>query len=133
MKDTRQKNKVSQEKLFETIVTEASGFYRSVLTVATAFLGGTLVFLKQMAPSPSPLSQAALGLGWFALIASVGCVIWVRRLNLDSGRHVLEGDIEAARRLDRRTRTLSNWAAGLLVAGMILLMLFGFLNLSTPT
>ena len=44
---------VSSDKLAEVIAGEAEGFYHTVVTVATAFLGGSLFFLERIVPRPA--------------------------------------------------------------------------------
>lgn len=123
-------DELSRDVLFEATVTAAGGFYRSVLTVASAFLGGTLVFMEKIAPTPSCPSLIALALGWSALIASIACVVRVQRLNVDSGWRALDGKREDARAIDERTRRLSSAATWLLVAGIFLVAASGIVSMA---
>ena len=119
---------VSKDATFAGIVAEAGGFYKSVLTVASSFLGGSLVFMQRIAPNPSTVSLIVLGIGWVLLVACVAVVVFVRRLNLDSGRQALRSEYAAAEKIDQKTRGLSNWATWLLIGGIFMVMLFGMMN-----
>jgi len=85
-----------QELVFATIAQEAAGFYGLILTLATSFLGGTLVFIDRIAPSPARWTLALLGFGWLSLIASVSLIAWVRWRNIESGRMADAGKWELA-------------------------------------
>jgi hypothetical protein len=117
---------IRREAVFNSVVSEAAGFYRVIVTVASSFLGGTLLFVERIAPTPRPFWLVVLGVGWLCLIASItAAVTWVRRLNLESGHLALSGQYDGARRIDHRSRRWSSVAAGCLAVGMLLVSLTG--------
>jgi hypothetical protein len=124
-----EKDSVSKEGVFSSIVSEAAGFYKVIIAVASSFLGGSLVFMEKTAPDPTTFSLVVLGIGWLALIASIALVVTVRRLNLESGWRAMEENYDEARRIDKKTRKRSKWSARLLIFGMSAIMLFGVLNI----
>lgn len=125
---TTDEDYVSKNVLFQSIATEAGGFYGLVITVASSFFGGTLLFMDKLATDPVRCPVLLL-LGWIALVASIALIGWVRLANLISGRLALEDEHDDARRLDRRKERAAFWGLGMLTAGMILILLFGFVNL----
>lgn len=124
---------VSKDTVFNVLATEAGGYYKSILTVASSFLGGSLIFIEKIAPTPSKCSLYLLGVGWLLLICSIATIIFVRRLNLDSGWKALEGNFNEAKEIDVKTRNYSTAATVLLFLGLILIMMFGFVNLLQKT
>ena len=119
---------VSKEQVFLSVASEAAGYYKLIVTVASSFLGGSLLFLERIAPRPSQFSLVVLAAGWASLIASIGLVAWIRAKNLESGALVLAGDYDRAKTIDSTKMFLSNWATVLLCLGMLLIMLCGLLN-----
>jgi len=127
--DSEKNEKVSKDKLFESIVKEAGEFYNLILTVSSAFLGGTLLFLEKIAPSPDRCSLWVLYSGWACLIASIAISAYVRLKNLESGRLALEQKYEEAKRLDRMKEALTIAMTIFMVIGILLITLFGMINL----
>jgi hypothetical protein len=121
-------NVVSKAALLQSITTEASGFYGQIVTVASVFLGGSLLFLEKIAPVRTGLSLLFLAPGWLALVASIGCVVSLRHMNLMAGRLAMDGKYHEAGQFNRCTDRLSVWSLGLLILGMVLLMVAGILN-----
>ena len=117
------------ELIFSTIAQEAAGFYGLILTLATSFLGATLVFIDRIAPKPQHWTLILLGLGWLCLIAAVSLIASVRWRNIESGRTAHAGDWEKESDEEKMTRKLTVGAVFFLVIGMSLVTLFGFLNL----
>lgn len=120
---------VSSDKKFEVLAGEADGFYRMVVAVSTAFLGGSILFVEKIAPRPVPRTLFLLGLGWIAFVLSIYCVAEVRRKNLESIRLALEGEYDQARAIDVRTRLASNLAQWGMIAGMLFIGAYGLANL----
>lgn len=127
---TESNEKVSKDALFASIVTEAQGLHRQLVTIAVSFLGGTLFFLEKIAAEPTVLSMLFLILGWVALIASVALSSFVRLKNLDAGRCALEEKYDEAARIDRRKECLSIVTIWCFVAGISFITIFGIVNLS---
>ncbi|MDH4158350.1 MAG: hypothetical protein OEW00_13855, partial [candidate division Zixibacteria bacterium] len=121
--------RVSIDRVWQTIANEASGFYKLVVTVASSFLGGTLIFLQTISGSPSRTSLVLLFTGWALLIGSIVLVINVRRLNLDSGHNWLKEDYDRCKAIDRKSRLCSQFAAIALAFGLAFVMAFGGVNL----
>ena len=120
---------VSSDTKFEVLATEADGFYKTVVTVSTAIMGGTLIFLEKVAPHPTLGSIIVLGTGWMFLFAAIGSILYVRRKNLESLRLALRGEYPAAGDIDARTRRASSMAPYLMIIGMALAGLSGLMNL----
>jgi hypothetical protein len=131
--ESNQSGIVSDDALFDAIVTEATGFYNMLLAVASGFLGGSLVFIEKIAPSPPRWSLAILGIGWASLLFSLMVIIWVRRQNLESGKKALEKDYSSAKNIDQKKDKLTTWATILLALGVSSLLLFGMINLYHKT
>ena len=121
-------NVVSKAALLQSITTEASGFYGQIVTVASAFLGGSLLFMEKIAPVRVGFSLLFLAFGWLALVASIGCVARLRHMNLMAGGLAMDGNYEKARQINRHTDRLSAWSQGLLILGMASLVIVGLLN-----
>lgn len=125
----QQNTDITRSDIFSSIVSEAGSFYRTIITVASTFLGGTLLFLERIAPRPSIHSVIVLAIGWFCLIAAILFIIFVRALNLRSGQYALEGRFDKAHKLDTRKWALTVCAAWALTLGLLCIMWFGFVNL----
>lgn len=121
-------NVVTKSAVLQSITAEANGFYGVVVTVASTFLGGSLLFLEKFAPARSAWSIVMMALGWTALVASIGCITRIRFLNLRSGKLALQGDYDGATKIDHRTDMPSNWSQWLLIGGMSALVFVGVLN-----
>jgi hypothetical protein len=130
--DTEQKGKpedvVSRECIFTTMATEAAGLYNLLMSVSTAVLGGTLLFLERIASSPTKQSLWYLGLGWLMLLFCTVACAWVRWKNLESGRLVLENKIQDARKIDKINRWLTKFAIASLALGITLIGVFALIN-----
>jgi hypothetical protein len=127
------KTEVSSDTVFKAIVDQALSFYRLIVTVASTFLGGTLVFIEKIAPAPTQCSLWLLGAGWLFLIATILCVAFVHRLNLQSGKHVMAGRNDLAAPIDVKSRFLSTMTSILLSAGLLAIVAFGMVNLIART
>jgi hypothetical protein len=120
---------IPRKDIFTAIVAEAGGYYKLVITVASSFLGGSLLFLEKNSPKPSALALVVLLVGWVFLLGSIVSIAHVRRLNLESGWHTLEKRFRESGKIDRETRAWSQFAVWLLGLGLLLVLLFGFINL----
>lgn len=128
-KGTKDKNEISRELIFETIVSEAAGLYNLLITVSTGVFGATLLFLDRIAPSPTKASLLCLALGWLMLILCTVACVWIRWKNLESGRMVLEGKFKEASDIDKPNRRLTKFAIFGLFCGIVLVAIFGFINI----
>src|SRR6266516_2684474 len=97
--------RVSKEDVFKSIVSSAVEFYKLIITVASAFLGGSLIFIEKLAPSQmlTKGSVRILGSGWLFLILAIIAVGVVQRYNLRSGQLVMDGQVEKSRKIDSWT------------------------------
>ena len=120
---------VSSDKKFEVMATEAGGYYQTIVTIATAMMGGSILFLEKIAPHPIVWTIALLAMGWLALLGSIFLITDVRLNNLESLRHALECEYELAKTVDSHTRKASDLARWALVFGMLLIAGYGLLNL----
>lgn len=117
-----------RDSTFRIIVGECRAFYKQVVTVATLFLGGTLLFIEKITPHPAQCTLVILGLGWLSLVLSILGVTWVRRDNIECGRLVLCDQEGEARAIQRRAQRFTDASGILLAIGVFLVMLFGFVN-----
>jgi hypothetical protein len=131
--EDQQRLAVTPDVLFQAVVDEARAAYKLIVTMASAFLGGTLLFLEKIAPNPARCSIVVLGLGWSLLICSILCVLRVHYLNLKSGTHVLNGRYELAQPIDEKNDRLTMVASLLLVGGLLAIAVFGIWNLALRT
>jgi hypothetical protein len=114
--------------ILQSITTEASGFYGLIVTVASSFLGGSLLFMEKISPLRSEWSLVGFGVAWISLVASIGCIARLRYYNLKSGRLALDEKFTDASQIDKHTDTLSWWSQTLLIAGMSSLVIMGLIN-----
>jgi hypothetical protein len=126
-------NVVPKSAVLQSITAEANGFYGVVVTVASTFLGGSLLFLEKFAPARNSWSIVVMAIGWISLVASIGCIARIRFMNLRSGKLALLDQFDKAEMIDRHTDMLSNWAQWLLIGGMSALVFMGVLNFSQIT
>ncbi len=121
-------NIVPKSAILQSVTAEANGFYGVVVTVASTFLGGSLLFLEKFTPAKSNWSIGVISVGWISLVASIGCIARVRFMNLRSGKLALTDEYDEAKKIDRHTDFLSNWSQWLLIVGMSALVVVGVLN-----
>lgn len=121
---------VSREALFQAQVAEASGFYKLIVSISSAFLGGSLVFLDKISMHPSSGSMYLLLIGWILLIITIAFICIVRARNLESAHQVLENNIPKAREIDSQKRVFTTISIITFILGILLIMLFGYVNIS---
>jgi hypothetical protein len=122
---------VSKPDLFKVIAQAASEYYKVMVTVASGFLGGSLIFMEKLSPLIPPRRShvTLLGCGWLCLVISIFLIALVLRSNLKSGKLTIEGRISEAQKVDAHTGIESTFALIALALGIILVMLYGFVNL----
>lgn len=118
---------ISRPEIFKAIVADAGGYYGQLVTVASAFLGGSLFFLEKITPIPL-YSQILMFLGWLFLITSIASTLYIRHWNLESGRLALEAMFDEAAKLDQRKKNLGSASIIALILGMASLAVVGILN-----
>jgi hypothetical protein len=128
MGDEAKKKGVDNGIIFTAMAQEASGLYDIVIKVASAFLGGTLVFLEKIVPSPSEWCIAVLGIGCGLLILTIVFVVIVRLVNIQAGHHALGDEMEIARSYDRFGQPLTVAALISFALGLGLIAYAGISN-----
>ncbi|MBZ5727925.1 MAG: hypothetical protein LAP87_23390 [Acidobacteriia bacterium] len=123
-------NVVSKSTILQSITTEASGFYTTVTTVASTFLGASLLFVDKFLTVGTTFSLVVLAVTWISLVASIGCVARVRFLNLKSGQLALQDDFDGASAIDIRSGKFSTSAQWCLIIGMAALVAVGLANVN---
>jgi len=125
------------ERLYATMSEEAAGVYKLVITICTAFLGGTLVYFDKLFISKATWSIYILFLGWAALTYPLAVLVFVRWQNVEAHRHVLEyvktGDdkeFEKAASIPRKSRKWTTSALISMVAGLVLIAVFTAINIA---
>ena len=127
---SNQSGSVSKDELARSVVSEAQGLHKQMLGISSAFLGGSILFLEKIAPNPEYWTLVMLIVGWLSLISSMALSIVVRLNNIESGRRALEGKYDKASELDRKKECWTKWAVGLLIAGILLIAVFGAVNIA---
>lgn len=119
------------KQITESVINEATSFYKLVVTTATVFLGGTLIFWEKIAPAISQASVIALGCGWLCLIVSIALIVFARRDNIELGRLVLKGRPESNRqdKIAKRCRCFTTASGVFLSLGMLFTASAGFIAL----
>ena len=133
MVDINDNNIVSKEALWDSTVREGSGLYNQVVVVASSFLGGSLLFIEQIASNIEKCTLCLLFIGWFCLISSICLLLWIRRINLVSHRYGLEENWEKALEIAPMNELRTTCMTWLLVAGIFFITLFGAINLFINT
>jgi hypothetical protein len=123
-------NVVSRSAILQSITTEASGFYTTITTVASAFLGASLLFSDKFLTTRATFSLVFMGVSWATLVASIACIAHVRFLNLKSGQLALRDDYDSAAAIDTRSRKYSDSAQWCLIIGMAALVVVGLANVT---
>jgi hypothetical protein len=119
------------------MVSEASGYYQSVIAISSSFLGGSLLFFDKIAATPIKYSLLLLGLGWVSLIAAIISVIYVRRQNLEIGRLALkilsnantEEEKNNVNIINKCNLKLTNLTALFMMIGLTFIVIFGIINI----
>jgi hypothetical protein len=124
---------VSKTAILQSITTEASGFYTTITTVASSFLGASLLFFDKLVTTRTAFSTVVLALSWVALVAAIACVARVRYLNLKSGQLALREDYDRASIIDTQSGKLSTSAQWCLILGMTALVIVGVTNVNNLT
>jgi len=123
--------------LYSTMAQEAAGLYKQMITISTAFLGGSLAFFDKFFTRGRASSSIWLLLfAWVALIYPVFVLSWVRWQNVESHRHMLEylknersnGEYEKAADIAAKSRKLTMSAIISLAIALALLAIFVFVN-----
>lgn len=127
---------VPLERLYATMSEEAAGLYNQLITICTAFLGGTLVFFNKMFVGNVGWSLWLLFTGWAALTYPLAVLVLVRWQNVEAHRHALEyfknhveKEYDKAVSIPRKARIWTKSAIILMVVGLILIAVFTAINI----
>lgn len=121
----------AQLSLFGTSVTLSDSLSNTVITLATAFLGGTIIFIEKIVKGPINYF-GLIWIGCSCIIATIGCNLYIRSRNIRAIQHELNRNYDQCNTLQRRTRSLSDFSYGSLLIGMVLITTFALLNVSNP-
>jgi len=123
--------------LYATMAQEAAGLYKQMITISTAFLGGSLAFFdKFFTTGKASCSIWLLFSAWVALIYPVFILSWVRWQNVESHRHMLEylknessdGNYKKAAEIAAKGRKWTKSAIISLALALALLAIFALVN-----
>jgi len=128
------------EQLYSTMAQEADGFYRQMITICTAYLGGTFVFYDKFVTENSTQSLWLLFLAWVALIYPTAVLTYIRWQNVESHRHILEylkkqeeEEYTRAKTIAKNGRNLTKSAIYSMIIALLLLGMFTALNIYQST
>jgi hypothetical protein len=124
----------ARERLFNELVAETRGFYSQLATVASAFLGGSVLFRDKLPDVPA--CNWLLGVAWTSFALSLVLIVLVR-LNNIAGAEQLIDMIDGKRPVTTPSdgglsafgRGCTIGAVVLLVVGVIALVAFGWASL----
>lgn len=130
----------TRQVLYQTMAQEAAGLYSQMLTICSAFLGGSLALYDRLVPENPIRIKWFLFCLWGSLVYPVIILLFVRWRNIESHRLVLESQrlggeglwykekheeairlYEKARRIAQFDRRLMLSAIVSLMAGLVLL------------
>lgn len=128
-----------RKQVVDALVSQADGYYTVLISTATLFLSGTVVFADRISPDPTRTSVILLSGGWFSLILCICVVVYVRYSNVQAGTLVLMEQHERAKPVESRSRTCTALSGLLLALGMLcvaaasLVGLWSKVTMSSPT
>jgi len=130
-------DKFLTRQLYTSMVKEADGFYKQMITISTALLGGSLAFFNYFFTSNKVFhSKWLLLLAWFFLIYQITILSWIRWQNVESHRHALEYlknksedyNYEKASKIAKRGRFFTKTAIISLMFTFLLFAIFVYIN-----
>jgi uncharacterized membrane protein YdbT with pleckstrin-like domain len=130
-------DKFLTKQLYTSMVKEADGFYKQMITISTALLGGSLAFFNYFFTSNKVFhSKWLLLLAWFFLIYQITILSWIRWQNVESHRHALEYlknksedyNYEKASKIAKRGRFFTKTAIISLMITFLLFAIFVYIN-----
>lgn len=119
----------SREALLASVTAEADGFYSQMATIASGFLGGTLLLMEKIAPNPGRCTLVILAAGWISLIVVLIMVVTIRYLNLMSAGCCARQEFDKAAIIDLIKDVMGALSILIMGIGMSSIFLFGFVNI----
>lgn len=101
----RPERRVSEDAIYGAIAAELSGYYTTIITASSLFLGGVLTLLTTLDP-PGPLPLGLLAIGCVCLVGAMGCIAGARWKTVIAGRRSYE-----CRQTD--SERAESWSVGL--------------------
>lgn len=131
---TTERKAATRDSLSNELVAEACGFYAQITTVASAFLGGSVLFRDKLPDIPN--WNWLLGVAWTGFAASLALIVFVRLNNVAGAQLMIDviderRDIQcpAMKRQSILGQRLTRGAVGALAAGIVALVAFGWVSL----
>ncbi len=124
----------AREVLADGLVAEVRGFYAQITTVASAFLGGSVLFRDKLPDVPGV--NWLLGVAWTCFALSLTLVVFVRLNNISGAERALDtidgrqtNSVLPGSLLSRLGRGCTLAAVALLALGVFALVAFGWASL----
>ncbi len=124
----------AREVLVDGLVSEARGFYAQITTVASAFLGGSVLFRDKLPDVPG--CNWLLGVAWTCFALSLMLIVFVRLNNISGAERALDtidgrqaNSVLPGSLLSRLGRGCTLAAVALLALGVFALVAFGWASL----
>ncbi len=115
----------ARKQAIDVAVQEAIAFYRLIVTTATVFLSGSLLFWEKFLPAINAWSIFLVTLGWMSLAGSIMLIAQVRRQNVELARLGLAEKWDKYDELERKVRCAASAAIYFLAGGMLSVALSG--------
>ena len=124
----------ARERLSNELVAEARGFYSQIATVASAFLGGSVLFRDKLPDVPA--CNWLLGVAWTCFALTLTLIVCVRLNNISGAERALDtidgrqtNSVLPGSLLSRLGRGCTLAAVVLLAFGVFALVAFGWASL----
>lgn len=127
--ETEKLGRDSVYKMFDLSANLAEKATDKGITVATAFLGGTLVFAEKIAGAYHLVYILILIIGILAVVASVGLLLYVRSKNIDAIKKALANKPAESAKASDEAEGASDAARFVLFMGMLTIVFFMILTL----
>ena len=121
---------IPKSAILQSVSTEAGGFYTTITTIASTFLGASLLFIDKLLLTGTIVTVIVLAISWVSLVTSIACIARVRFLNLKSGQLALMESYDAAGAIDTQSWKYSTSAQWSLILGMAALVVVGLMNVN---
>ena len=132
MNEEHKNNMIALDSFFKAQLKEAGELYQQLLTIATLFLGGSIVFMEKIAPNPKPPTLILIYIGWLALLISIVLLIVIRLNNIDTISLSVskdENEKNKGKNLEKINHIITRIMVIFLTIGLIFITIFGAINL----